>query len=129
MNPYFYLQIVKSLDTFLVAGWYFLSSTFLSKGVDLVLPEFKEENYKDRSVAILLLEIVASLWLFLLVSRLIRVVFVDFLYSPFEGAGGYQRKLTKEATGGVIFAFSLFSFSTNLKSRVTYLGKRIGLLK
>lgn len=120
------LQIIKSFDTFFIAGWYFISGSILSKFVDNIFPEFDEINYSKKYTLVILIEIIVSLWIFLLISRIIRITFVDFLYSPFENFLGYKRQLTKESTGGVIFAFSLFNYANNLKNKISYFGKRLG---
>lgn len=123
-----YIQILKSVDTLFIAGWYFFSSMCMSKLVDKIFPEFQKDSYDQYSTIYIFAEIVLSLWLILLISRMIRILFVDYFYSPLDGIFGYQRRLTKEATGGVIFSFCLFLFSNNLKSKISYFGNRIGLI-
>ena len=134
-QDYMVLQIIKSLDTLIVAAWYFLSSVTFASGIDRLFGDFREEDYNDYSVIWVLVEIIVSLWLFLLAGRIVRVFFVDYLWSPFEGMGapagvsGYQRQLLKEGAGSVIFAFSLFSYAENLKKRIKYFGERVRFLE
>jgi len=114
----------KIIDIGLVTVYYFVFGFFISWGLDSLLGQFKEDDYKDKSIAELTLGIILQLFVLGVVIYALRNI-VGAIPYPFEGLGGYQHARLKELDGGVVLAFVVIFFQKNLNDKIIYLKKRI----
>lgn len=98
----------------------------MSLGVNAMMQETDEKELQQMSTVRLLAEIMITFGVLGLGFYVIRV-FVKNIPFPLEGAFGYTHSRLKEATGGVIIAYIIFTYQTKLNAKLIELKKRIHL--
>jgi hypothetical protein len=114
---------VKLLDIGLVTVYFFAIGLLFAKVFDYIYGPFKEENYKDRSTAILFGEIILHLFLLGVVAYVLRNI-VQMIPFPLDGVAGFEHARLKELEGGHVISIVLLFFQENLQAKLAYFAKR-----
>lgn len=113
----------KILDIGLVTIYYFIIGIIISFALDKYVGQFDEAKYKDTSSWVIFGEICAHLFILGVISYVLRNIVERIPYS-LEGFGGFTHFRLKERHGGIVLAFVLFFFQSNLNAKIMYLKNR-----
>lgn len=100
---------------------YFLGGTLLSVMLDKIVPDTEPNN---KSSLKLFLEIAGIISLIAIGYYIIRNM-IQYIPFPLDKQYGFTYSLLKEASGGVIISYILFTYQDKLKAIMIELQKRI----
>jgi len=100
---------------------YFLGGTLLSVMLDKIVPDTEPNN---KSSLKLFLEIAGIISLIAIGYYIIRNM-IQYVPFPLDKQYGFTYSLLKEASGGVIISYILFTYQDKLKAMMIELQKRI----
>lgn len=100
---------------------YFLGGTLLSVMLDKIVPDTEPNN---KSSLKLFLEIAGIISLIAIGYYIIRNM-IQYIPFPLDKQYGFTYSLLKEASGGVIISYILFTYQDKLKAMMIELQKRI----
>ena len=115
---------VKSFSIFLTSIYYFISGSSMSIVLNKIIPE--DTDLKNKNTLQLILEVMVIFGLIGLGFYFIRV-FVKNIPNPLEGLFSFQSSRLKEATGGVIIAYIIFTYQPKLQQKLSEIKKRLNL--
>lgn len=114
---------VKTFWIFLISIYYFIFGSLLSYNLNKYVV-FDTENDKNKHFVTLFIEILIIFGIIGVGFYFIRI-FVKNIPYPFNGFYDYDHTKLKEASGGVIIAYLIFSYQTKLTSKMTELKSRL----
>jgi len=117
---------VKTSAIFLISMSYFVFGSIMSLSVNAAMKDIDEKELSKISTWLLLVEIMCIFGVLGLGFYIIRV-FVKNIPFPLEGVFGYNHSRLKEAAGGVIIAYIIFTYQTKLNAKLVELKKRLHL--
>lgn len=100
---------------------YFLGGTLLSVMLDKIVPDTEPNN---KSSLKLFFEIAGIISLIAIGYYIIRNM-IQYIPFPLDKQYGFTYSLLKEASGGVIISYILFTYQDKLKAMMIELQKRI----
>lgn len=115
-------RIVKAIDIFYVGILFFLVAGSMSFLLDRAYPAIRDGSTTGRLVG----EMVGMAMLMPVIAYVARNV-VYYLPSPFHGFAGLDHYRLRELGGSVIVAFSLFTFQSRLRQRVSEVQRRMNI--
>jgi hypothetical protein len=119
MNIGFYA--IKIIAIVYSSFLYFLGGTLLSVMLDKIVPDTEPNN---KSSLKLFIEIAGIISLIAIGYYIIRNM-IQYIPFPLDKQYGFTYSLLKEASGGVIISYILFTYQDKLKAMMIELQKRI----
>ena len=117
---------IKIIDIGLTTTYYFLLGLLLAKWFDHLYDKFDPEAYKKVSTLRIFLEIVVHLFILGIVAYAMRNI-IELIPYPLDGVAGFEHKRLKELGGGVTLGTVLLLFQKNLRDKISFFTKRIGV--
>jgi hypothetical protein len=115
---------VKLLDIGLTTIYFFVVGILAAKGFDTVFGEINHEDYRNKSIGLLFLDIIVHLFILGVVAYALRNI-VQMIPYPLNGMAGYDHFRLKELEGGEVMALVLILFQKNLHAKVLYFVNRV----
>lgn len=119
MNIGFYS--VKILSIVIISVIYFFCGTSLSVFLDIII---SDEDPSKKTTLHLIAEI-AGIFGIIGVAYYGMRHFIKYMPFPLDGVFNFKYKLLKEASGGIIIGYILFTYQDKLKAMMIELQKRI----
>jgi len=118
------MRSIKILDIGYLTIVYVILAIICAKITDAVFGEFDEEQQNKRSMAVLSLEMILSLWIYGVLIYAIRNI-VPLIPFPLNGVQGFDHMRVKEVTNPTIFTIVFLTYCAHLKSKISYYYKRL----
>jgi hypothetical protein len=115
---------VKLLDIGLTTIYFFVVGIMAAKGFDNVFGEINHEDYRQKHIGLLFLDIIVHLFVLGVVAYALRNI-VQMIPYPLNGVAGYDHFRLKELEGGEVMALVLILFQKNLHAKVLYFVNRV----
>jgi hypothetical protein len=115
---------VKLLDIGLTTIYFFVVGIMAAKGFDNVFGEINHEDYRQKPIWLLFLDIIVHLFVLGVVAYALRNI-VQMIPYPLNGVAGYDHFRLKELEGGEVMALVLILFQKNLHAKVLYFVNRV----
>jgi hypothetical protein len=112
---------VKIMSIVIISIIYFFCGTALSVFLDIII---SEEDPAKKSTIKLIAEI-AGIFGIIGVAYYGMRHFIKYMPFPLDGMYNFKYKLLKEASGGVIISYILFTYQDKLKAMMIELQKRM----
>lgn len=124
MNEIIGFYIVKMFSIFLISIYYFIFGSIMSIFVNKSLNHLTDDEINKVNTFKLLLDILTTFGIIGLGFYFIRLIVKNIPYI-FDGWFGYQHSRLKEAGGGIMTAFIIFSYQSKLKKKFNELKQRL----
>ncbi len=115
---------VKIIDIGITTVYFFIIGVLLAKAFDTVFNYWDEEDYKNRPMWSLFLEIVFHLFCLGVVAYALRN-FIERIPFPLDGVAGYNHLRLKELGGGQILPLIMIFFQKNIMYKLSYFVNRL----
>jgi len=112
---------VKITAIVLLTVLYVIAGTVVSMSMDFLLPDEGLDQLSTLRIVSTILAIFSA------ISVLYYAVRVQLKHVPavFDGFYGFNHLLLREATGGIVFAYTMYSFQDRLRAFMKELDRRI----
>lgn len=115
---------VKLVDIGLTTTYFFVTGLVFAKMFDLFYGKFNADDYKNKNIGLLFLEIVFHLFLIGVVAYGLRNL-VGLIPYPLDGVAGFEHKRLKELSGGTALSMIMLFFQRNLRDKIEYFAERV----
>jgi hypothetical protein len=115
---------VKLVDIGLTTTYFFVTGLVFAKLFDLFYGKFNAEDYKQKNIGIVFLEILFHLFLIGVVAYGLRNL-VGLVPYPLDGVAGFEHKRLKELSGGTALSMIMLFFQRNLRDKIEYFAERV----
>ena len=115
---------VKLLDIGLTTIYFFVVGIIAAKAFDRVFGEINHEDYRQKPIWLLFLDIIVHLFILGVVAYALRNI-IQLIPYPLNGVAGYDHFRLKELEGGEVMALVLILFQKNLHAKVLYFVNRV----
>ena len=121
MNTYIGFYVVKISAIFIMSVLYFICGVTVSILIDDAIPD---KNLEDKSTIILIIQICTIVGMIGVIYYFLRV-YIKSVTFFLDGLYGFKYSLLKEASGGIIFSYVLYTYQTKLHNLLIELKQRI----
>ena len=124
MSSELMIRGMKILDIIFIGTLHFLSGFFVAVGIDRFIGTIDKEKNHKKSTAMLLLQILSLIILFIVLYYIIRNI-IQWIPSPFHGISGYDHSKVRELYSAPLLVYALIYYQTDLQAKLKELNDRI----
>jgi hypothetical protein len=118
------LFFIKIIDVAYINFLSIILSIITGIAIDYAYGPFDEEQYKNTSTYVIVLEITIHIILLSLLLFFCRRLMM-FIYSPFSIIKGYDRSEIYQVNNATVFTAMMFMFQNNLMQKIAYFHSRL----
>ena len=118
------LRSIKIIDIGYIYIIYFVLGLFFALLCDRIAGVFNPLEHDNKSIIRLLFEIIGVLWLYGVITYIIRNL-IPLLGFPLNNIRGYDHLIVKELQSAAIFSLSFLYFQDYYTAKINYVRRRI----
>ena len=115
---------IKLVDIAYITAIYFFIGMGSAKLMDKIYGQYNKEEYENKSLTNLVLDIILHLSLAGIVIYFARNI-VELIPFPLDGVHGFQHKRMKELGSASTFVFAFIFFQNNLQGKLKLLYSKV----
>ena len=118
------MRSIKMLDIGYLTVIYVFFAIICAKITDMLYGEFDEKKEEQKSLVVLFIELIISLWLYGVLIYVIRNI-VPLIPFPLNGFQGFDHLRVKEVYNASIFTFVFLLYCNILMYKIKYFYERL----